>query len=289
MQIDIVQGSLQIDQCLFGLSRIIIECRNGTISARNLIPVTITLKQAQRIFGKDQRQTVYRQVIRIDQAEHTRPLLAQQQTVATEHQQLSHSLKRIGLKISISPELGHLQTLHQITKFSDGHFFTRRCLVHTTRPAHIRIIQPLGRVIFQSLFRHSIDSLHGLLILLQIIIINSRNDIKLRKCIIQPTFQPVFFKRRTILIKTPDALQCTIMIIIELLVHGSTLTDLHHPHIGHQSLNLVVAGFRRLSEQTGCMLEIHPHECTKAHVVQCLRPARRISFRQRPGFCSRPG
>ena len=85
MQIDIIQGSLQIDQSLFGLSRIIIECCNGTISARNLIPVTITLKQAQRIFGKDQRQTVHRQVIRIDQAKHARPLLAQQQTVASEH------------------------------------------------------------------------------------------------------------------------------------------------------------------------------------------------------------
>ena len=85
MQIDIIQGSLQIDQCLFGLSRIIIECRNGTIGTRNLIPVTIALKQAQCILGKDQRQTVYRQVVRIDQAKHARPLLAQQQTVATEH------------------------------------------------------------------------------------------------------------------------------------------------------------------------------------------------------------
>ena len=85
MQINIVQGSLQIDQCLFGLSRIIIECRNGTISTRNLIPVTIAFKQSQRIFSKDQRQTVHRQVIRIDQAKHARPLLAQQQTVASEH------------------------------------------------------------------------------------------------------------------------------------------------------------------------------------------------------------
>ena len=148
MQINIIQGSLQIDQCLFGLSRIIIECRNGTIGTRNLIPVTIAFKQTQRIFSKDQRQTVHRQVVRIDQTEHARPLLTQQQTVAAEHQQLSHSLKCIGLKISISPELGHLQTLHQITKFPDGHFFTRRCLVHTTRPAHIRIVQPLGRVVF---------------------------------------------------------------------------------------------------------------------------------------------
>ena len=132
MQINIIQGSLQINQSLFGLSRIIIECCNGTISTRNLIPVTIALKQAQCIFGKDQRQTVHRQVIRIDQTEHARPLLTQQQTVTAEHQQLSHSLKRIGLKISISPELGHLQTLHQIAKFSNGHFFTCRRLVHTT-------------------------------------------------------------------------------------------------------------------------------------------------------------
>ena len=166
MQINIIQGSLQINQSLFGLSRIIIECRNGTIGTRNLIPVTIAFKQSQRIFSKDQRQTVHRQVVRIDQTEHARPLLTQQQTVAAEHQQLSHSLKCIGLKISISPELGHLQTLHQITKFSDGHFFTRRCLVHTTRPAHIRIVQPLSRIVFQSLFRHSIDSLHRLLVLL---------------------------------------------------------------------------------------------------------------------------
>ena len=185
MQVDIMQGCIQIGQRLFRASYVIIISRQRTVCSRYLIPIIILLEQAQCFPCKRKRKAVQRQPLIINHPQHPRTVFRQDFPVLAEIQEFRQCLQGIRFKIDIPSFPAHHQAAGQIVQFASQQFFTGRSRIHISGTAHIHIIKPLCRITPDGIYIHRINRTERLVMLLQIIKINSGYDIEFRNGVTQ--------------------------------------------------------------------------------------------------------
>ena len=280
MQIDVMQGGIQVGQRLFGTIHIIIIGGNRAVSARYLIPVAVSLEQSQRPTRVRKRKAVEGQAFIVDETQHARTAPRKNLAVLPEIQQFGKRLQGIRLEINISLCPAHHQAIGQVIQFARKQLLACRRFVHASRATHIHIIQPLRRIAPDSVHINGINRLQRGVLLLKVIKINPRNDVKLRDSVVQAKPGVRVGYLAFVLTDTAHPPQGVVPIIIKLLVHGRALAYLHPPHIRYQAFYLIIPGFRSLKVKTFRTLEVHAHKGTESLVVQGFGTKVGITFRQ---------
>ena len=164
------------------------------------------------------------------------------------------------------------QAIHEIVEFAHDHLFGSIRFIHSPRSLHIIIIKELGRIAFQfAAHIHLIDSLQGLLLLLKIIIIDSRSNGKFGTSIIETAENILILHNLHIFANAFHTAQGAVPIVIEFLVHGRTLANLHHAHIRHQAFQLIGRFLIDLVQQTIRPFKVHSDKGAESQIIQSLR------------------
>ena len=268
-------------QRLIVTAQLVVARSQRAVGTRYLIPVIVLLEQLQGTLGEGNDQLLPRQVPPVDHTHHPRPALHQQVEVLPVLQQLRHGLRSVRLEVHIPLLMAQHQAIHQVVELTHHHLFGSGRLIHAARTFHIIIVEKLRRIALQFLGHiHPVDGFQGLRFLLQIIIVDGRGDGELRAGIPEPTQDTFILHRLLILADALHAAQGTVAIIIEFLVLSRALANLHHAHIGHQTLQLVGRLAIDLLQQAVRPFEVHPDEGTEGQVVQSLRLDGRIILAQ---------
>ena len=240
MKIDIRERFRQMLQRLFMTSQLIVARRQRAIGSRNLVPIPILLEKFQSTFRKSDDQLLPWHIAPVDDSHHPRPLFHQPIVMPLVLQQFRHRLRSIRFKVNISLFMTEHQAIHQVVELAQNHLFRSIRFVHPPRTFHIIIVEELGRITIQfPVHIHLVNSLQGLLFLLQVIIIDSRSNGKFGTSIIETTENILIFHDVHILANPLHTAQGTVPIIIEFLIHGRTLANLHHADIRHQTFQFI--------------------------------------------------
>ena len=281
MKIDKRKRFRQMLQRFFVTSQLIVTRRQRTIGSRYLIPVPILLEKFQSTFRKSKNQLLPRHIAPVDDTHHPRSVLHQPIVMLLVLQQFRHSLRSIRFKVYISLFMAEHQAIHQVVEFAQNHLFRSIRLVHSPGTFHIIIVEKLGHIAFQfPVHIHLINGFQGLLFLLKVIIIDSRSNGKFGTSIIETTEDILILHDVHILANTFHTTQGTVPIVIEFLVHGRTLANLHHPDISHQTFQFIGRFLIYLVQQTIRPLKVHPDKGAESQIVQSLRFLGRITTTQ---------
>ena len=87
-----------------------------------------------------------------------------------------------------------------------------------------------------------------------------------------------------LLLNPLQSLQGPVAVIIECLVAGHALTQLHPAHVGHEQLRLVACCPLRLVKAAFRLGILHPHKGGHPQVVPRLRPSRTIELSRLQGL-----
>jgi len=279
MKVDVRKRFREVMQRLFMLAQLVIARSQGTVSTRNLIPIIVLLEKLQGTLGKSNDQLLPRQIVTVDGTHHSRTLVHKQVVILAVLQQFRHRLRGIRLKVDIPLFMAHHQAIHQVVELAYHNLLGRIGLIQASGTLHVVVIKKLRRISLQFLFHIDFaNGFQGLRLLLQVIIIDRRSNGEFRAGIVETSENSIIRHGFLILRDTLHASQGTVPIIIEFLVHGGTLANLHSADIRHQALQFVGRLLVYFIQQAIRPFEIHLNEGTKGQIVQRLRLDGRIVF-----------
>lgn len=134
-------------------------------------------------------------------------------------------------------------------------------LTQTGRTFDVVIVQKLIGIRLQLfIFNYLVNGSHRFRMLLQIIIIDSRDDMKLRTSVVQPhAFVPIR-KKFTIFRYPLHTAQGTVPIVIKLFIQSGALINLHQTDIGNKKFQLIFSYVINVYIKFLCPLKIHAHK-----------------------------
>ena len=162
--------------------------------------------------------------------------------------------------------------------------FRLGCFHQRSRTFNIMIIKQLISICQSFIFRNPVERCDGLLPLLQIVVINRRNDEKFGERIIQPECFVTISKQVTLFTNTFHALKRTVTIIIKFFVHSRPLTDFHQSDVGNQQFEFIFSQFIYFLMQRFRPVKVHSHKSTESQVIGCFRFPRLVEIHLPIGF-----
>ena len=257
----------------FGIPAVRIQVfADGDVGTRNLIQIVVLAEFPQRQppqpHGKQRidRNPQLRQGIRT--------AVLEERIVVRSHHQVGKPLHPVAFKVRIPLPRCQPPRGVQLVKLAQPAFIRRLAFTQCRRAFDVVVVQQLVGVCRQFLILGNlVDGGNGFRPLLQIIIVDGRDNMKFRTGVVQAHPFMLVHKKVVLLGNPFHAAQGAVAIVVELLVQGGSLVNLHQPDIGNQQFQFVLGTVIHLLMILFRLLEVHAHEGAKAQMVGSLRPS----------------